>query len=88
MDTITCERKILIGHFRQRIIDQYITLVIICGRLKARPSRIGYCHRAIHEFKRDVGTRAIDRDDRGVLVGVGIGAIPGGVGGDGGGGEG
>ena len=35
-----------------------------------------------------IGACSIDRNDRGVLVCVGIGAVPGFIGGDGGGGEG
>ncbi len=57
---------------------------IICGRLKARPGRIADRHRAVGEFERDIGAGFVDRDDRGILVGVWVAAVPGGVGGDGG----
>lgn len=53
---------------------------IIRGCIKSRLRGIAHRDRSIIEFKRDISAGSVDRDDRGVLVCVGVGAVPGGVG--------
>ena len=60
----------------------------ICDSLETCPGGIAYGHGTIGEPERDVSAGFVDRDDHGVLVGVGVGTVPGFVGGDCGGGEG
>ena len=78
------EIHISVGIFRNSIFEQNITLVSFTRRCQQCPCGIAHVDRAILEFERDIGAGSVDRDDHGVLVGIGIGAVPGFVGGDGG----
>ena len=56
----------------------------ICDSLETCPGGIAYGHGTIGEPERDVSAGFVDLYHRGVLVSVGVEAVPGFVGGDGG----